>query len=1012
MSTPAAPPRPRAPIGRPGRVGESSKRADGVPKVRGEYEYSSDMNVEGMLFGATLRSPHPSALICALNIGPALAIPGVHAVLTHADVPGSKTYGMEVSDQPVLAIDQVRYQGEPVAVVAADHTETARRAVAAIEVEYEERAPLVDAEYALDADAPALHEGGNVLRHVPIRVGDPDGAHADVVVTGTYEVGMQDQAFLGPESGVAIPDGEGGIDLFVATQWLHVDHRQTALALGLQPEQVRMTNAGVGGAFGGREDVSMQIHACMLALHTGRPVKMVYNREESFFGHVHRHPCRMRYEHGATRDGKLVYVRARVVLDGGAYASSSRAVCTNAACFAVGPYVIPNARIDSYVAYTNNPPCGAMRGFGAVQVAFAHEAQMDRLAAALEMDPVELRIANALKQGDRMPTGQLIDHPAPVAELLERVRAMPLPPASAPGDLRELPGGVANTTHGEGVKRGIGYGIGVKNVGFSEGFDDFSTARVRLSIDEGESLVEVHTAACEVGQGLETILAQIARTELDVERVAVLPADTRIGSAGSTSASRQTYVTGGAVKAACEAVRARLGEREAADGEFVEETVTWRHRPTRPLDANGQGDAHVQFAFSAHRAVVDVDTELGLVRVVELATTQEVGRAMNPQQLEGQIEGGTAQGLGLALLEEIQVRDGKVLNPSFTDYLLPTVLDMPPMRIEVLEHPDPHAPYGLKGVGEPPNISTPPAVAAALRDATGRPITRIPVKPEQIVGLEPGAAPPPIPDLDQDEFVARYGALYEHSPWVAERAWRERPFDSAIALRRAFERIVAAATKQERLDLLRAHPELGARGTAREELTRASADEQAAAGLDRPDSLGDDPLERLNAEYRERFDFPFIVCVREHTRESLLAWGRERLAREHDEEARDRARRGPQDRRAAAGGPGGMISTHVLDTALGRPAAGVAVTLERRGDAGSWDPLGEPATTDADGRVRELAPDATPGEYRLTFATRAYFAGRASFYPEVAVTFTIEQAEHHHVPLLLSPYGYSTYRGS
>jgi len=441
----------------------------------------------------------------------------------------------------------------------------------------------------------------------------------------------------------------------------------------------------------------------------------------------------MRYEHGATRDGKLVYVRARTVLDGGAYASSSTAVCANAACFACGPYNVPNARIDAYVTYTNNPPCGAMRGFGAVQVAFAHEAQMDKLAAELGIDPVQLRIANAMKPGDLMPTGQVVPEPAPVAELLERVRAMPMPPDVRADDLRELPGGVSNTTHGEGVKRGVGFAVGFKNVGFSEGFDDYSTARVRLSMDGGEPLVEVHTAAAEVGQGIVTVQAQIARTELGVERVKVLTPDTRVGSAGSSSASRQTYVTGGAVKAACEAVRERW---EAGEELPIEETIEWRHKPTYPLDEGGQGDAHVQFAFSAHRAVVDVDTELGLVRVVELATAQEVGKAMNPQALEGQIEGGSAQGLGLALLEEIQVKDGKVLNASFTDYLLPTILDMPPVRIEVLEHADPVAPYGLKGVGEPPNISTPPAVAGALRAATGRPLPRIPVRPEHIVGLQ------------------------------------------------------------------------------------------------------------------------------------------------------------------------------------------------------------------------------------------------------------------------------------
>jgi xanthine dehydrogenase D subunit len=739
MSAPTIPARPaeRRDVQRPGKVGTSTTRIDAVPKVRGEFAYSSDLHVDGMLWGATLRSPHPRADIWSVDVSKALAMPGVHAVLTHEDIPGRKTYGMEVADQPVLAWKTVRYQGEPVAIVAADDPETARRAAKAIAVEYEVLEPVTDAEAAMSPSAPQLHLSGNVLRHLRINHGDPD-ATADVVVTGEYEVGMQDQAFLGPESGLAIPDGEGGVELHIATQWLHIDRDQVAESLGLPPEKVRLSMGGVGGAFGGREDLSMQVHACMLALHTGRPVKIVYNREESFFGHVHRHPCRMRYEHGADREGNLVYVRARIVLDGGAYASSSTAVVSNAACFAAGPYAVPNARLDAYVTYTNNPPCGAMRGFGAVQVAFAHEAQMDKLAQALGMDPVELRIRNAMYAGSLMPTGQVVPTPAPVAELLERLRTMPLPPAAqaGPRDIRELPGGASNTTDGEGVVRGVGYAVGFKNVGFSEGFDDYSTARVRLERDADGHLAEVHTAAAEVGQGVVTVQAQIARTELGVERVVVRNADTQVGSAGSSSASRQTYVTGGAVKAACEAVRERWeAHGELAVGEFIEETVEWRHKPTYKLDGDGQGDAHFQFAFSAHRAVVDVDVELGLVRVVELATTQEVGKAMNPQALEGQIEGGSAQGLGLALLEEIQVKDGKVMNASFTDYLLPTILDMPPVRMELLEHADPDAPYGLKGVGEPPNISTPPAVAAALRDATGRALTRIPVRPEHLVGL-------------------------------------------------------------------------------------------------------------------------------------------------------------------------------------------------------------------------------------------------------------------------------------
>jgi OHCU decarboxylase len=884
--------RERPEIQRPNRVGITTTRSDAIPKVKGEFEYSSDMGMEGMLWGATLRSPHPRADIWAIDIAAALAIPGVHAVLTHTDVPGAKLYGMEVADQPVLAINHVRFQGEPVAIVAADHPETARRAADAIAVEYEVLEPLTDAERAMAPDAPELHPDlpdtprwhgtGNVLRHLRINHGDPD-AQADVVVTGEYEVGMQDQAFLGPESGLAVPDGEGGVDLYIATQWLHIDQRQVAESLGLPPEKVRLTLGGVGGAFGGREDLSMQIHACMLALHTGRPVKMSYSREESFYGHVHRHPCRMRYEHGATRDGRLVYVRARVVLDGGAYASSSTAVCANAACFACGPYDLPNARIDCYVVYTNNPPCGAMRGFGAVQVAFAHEAQMDRLAAAVGIDPVELRLRNAMAPGSGMPTGQLITAPAPVAELLQRVRDMPMPSDEAGG----LPGGISNATRGEGIRRGVGYAVAFKNVGFSEGFDDYSTARVRLSLDEGEPLVEVHTAAAEVGQGILTVQAQIARTELGVERVAVLDADTRVGSAGSSSASRQTYVTGGAVKAACEAVRERLAalaaergvEPEPAavleEGEAIEETIDWRHRDTHPLDENGQGDAHVQYAFSAHRAVVDVDTELGLVRVVELATAQEVGRAMNPQALEGQIEGGSAQGLGLALLEEIQVRDGVVLNASFMDYLLPTILDMPPMRIEVLEHADPEAPYGLKGVGEPPNISTPPAIAAALRAATGRELRRIPVRPEHIVGLDGD---------DEQAFVARYGAVFERSAWVARGAWRHAPFASVEGLHAAMVQAVHDAPRDQQIELIRAHPELAGREAAAGELTDASTREQASAGLDRLTAAELARWSALNVDYRERFGFPLVVCVREHSKDSILAWAQERLAHDPEQE--------------------------------------------------------------------------------------------------------------------------------
>ena len=734
-------------------IGQSTGRPDGRLKVKGEFAYSSDLWADGMLWGTTVRSPHPYARIGGIDFAEALALRGVHAIQTHEDVPGRKTYGLEVPDQPVLAIDVVRYQGEPVAIVAADHPETARRAAELIEVDYEVLDPLVDMDLAVESDEPRLHEGGNVLRRIHVRHGDMAAAEqqAELVVRGDYELGMQDQAFLGPESGLATPSEDGGVELYVATQWLHVDLAQVAASLDLPPERVRITNAGVGGAFGGREDLSMQIHGCMLALHTGRPVKMVYSREESFFGHVHRHPARLRYEHGATNEGRLVYVRARIVLDGGAYASSSKAVCLNAATTAAGPYECPNADIDSYVVYTNNPPCGAMRGFGAVQTCFAYEAQMDKLAAAAGLDPVELRRLNAMETGTELPTGQAVDGPAPVGRLLEELAGLPLP-ATADGDrgavdLRELPGGVSNTTHGEGVRRGVGYAVGFKNVGFSGGFDDYSTARVLLSVASGEPQVEVHTAACEVGQGGIMVQAQIAREVLGVERVIVLPADTGVGNAGSSSASRQTWFTGGAVRDACEAVAAEARERaggaeltpallaELVSERPIEATREYRPRRTFPLDENGQGNAHLAFCFAAHRAVVDVDVELGLVRVVEIATAQDVGRAVNPLALEGQLEGGIAQGLGLALMEEIRLAEGRLENPSFTDYLIPTILDMPPLRCTILELGQPGSPYGVNGAAEAPTIASTPAIVAAIRAATGRELARVPVRPDHVVGL-------------------------------------------------------------------------------------------------------------------------------------------------------------------------------------------------------------------------------------------------------------------------------------
>lgn len=747
-------------------LGQSVDRPDGTPKVTGGFAFSSDLYARGMLWGRTLRSPHPAARIVSIDTSAAERIAGVATVITSSDVPGKPVYGLEHADQPVFASEVVRYQGEPVAAVAAEHPELAKRAIEAIEVEYEILEPLTDPDQAIEA--PSIHPDGNVIRHLPLRHGEVEVV-GDVVVEGTYELGMQDQAFMGPESGLAIPAEDGGVELFMSTQWLHVDRDQVAACLALPADQVRMTLAGVGGAFGAREDVSLQIHVCLLALRTNRPVKMVYNREESFFGHVHRHPARLWFRHHADRDGHLVKVEARLVLDGGAYASTSSAVIANAVCFATGPYRVPNAFIDGYAVRTNNPPCGAMRGFGVVQACFGHESQMDKLAAALGMDPVEVRLKNALATGDTLVTGQVITGTAPVREVIEAAIAHPLPPDPEPDDpLMALPGGSGLTAERSDVRRGVGFAVSIKNLMFSEGFEDDATAGVRLELDpNSQPLATVHSACAEVGQGFVTLAQQITRSSLGVDQVVLRAADTAIGSAGSTSASRQTWMSGGAVELACEAVRdelfARASQRsgilsdgeqpafELRDGQVVEvgggyaaplaelladgpieHVREHKHVRTEPLDENGQGNAHVSFAFAAHRAVVDVDPDLGLVRVVQIATGQDVGRALNPRAVIGQIEGGIAQGVGLAVMEEILVDGGEVRNPSFTDYLIPTALDMPEVVATLIEQPEPGAPFGAKGVGEPPTISSTPAVVSAIRQATGLALTRVPIRPEDI----------------------------------------------------------------------------------------------------------------------------------------------------------------------------------------------------------------------------------------------------------------------------------------
>ena len=727
-------------------VGESPMRPEGPDKATGNFAFASDLHADHMLWGALRRSEYAHAKVLRIDTAPALAMPGVRAVITQDDVVGRPIFGVLTPDQPVLADDTIRFWGEPIAVVAADDPKTAARAAAAIIVELEELEPLVDPEEADRLDL--------VFGRMRIRRGD-ESARGEVVVEGFYEVGQQDQAPLGTEAGLAVPDGEGGVDLWVTSQWIHSDRNQIVASLGLEPDQVRCHPPGMGGAFGAREDVSLHIHLAMLALRTGRPIKMNVNRAESFVSHVHRHPAKMWYRHEANRDGKLVRIEARLILDGGAYQSTTKQVLSNAAFFAVGPYALDYVTVDAAGTKTNNPPSGAMRGFGNVQTGFAAEMQMTRLANELGIDQLEFRRMNSLEHGDLLSTtGQPIIGSLPTKATINALEEIPLPQPTVNDDPRLRPGGTGLTTDAKNVKRGIGYAVSIKNLAFSEGYDDNAEARVVLT---GAGL-EIHTSACEVGQGLVTVCQQLARTATGIESAAVIWTDTsKIGSAGSTSASRQTQVSGGAVWQASQELRAEVLQRYNgddlsdegvwSDGKVVatldeicadgpiEKLVCFSHPPTTGTDENGQGSPHADFAIAAHRAVVDVDPELGLVKVVQVDTAQDVGKVLHPDALRGQLEGGTLQGVGLAIMEELVVENGKILNANFTDYLLPTFGDAPDVECRFIEEPSHWGPLGAKGAGEPPTISSTPAVVAAIADAIGRPLYRAPVRPQDIVGV-------------------------------------------------------------------------------------------------------------------------------------------------------------------------------------------------------------------------------------------------------------------------------------
>ncbi|MCP9945678.1 xanthine dehydrogenase family protein molybdopterin-binding subunit [Streptomyces somaliensis] len=741
-------------------LGAPLPSADAPAKAQGTFPYAADLWAEGLLWAAILRSPHAHARIRSIDTSAAAAMPGVRAVVTHADVPGDAAYGRTVADRPVFAADVVRHHGEAIAAVAADHPDAARLAAAAIIVDYEVLEPVTDPEQAFSA--PPLHPDGNLIRHIPLRFGDPD-VTGEVIVEGLYRIGRQDPAPIGAEAGLAVPRPDGGVEIYTASTDPHTDRDLAAACFGLPPEQVRIVVTGVPGAMGDREDPGFQIPLGLLALRTGAPVKLTATREESFLGHAHRHPTLLRYRHHADAEGRLVKVEAQILLDGGAYADASSDSLAAAVSFACGPYVVPHAFVEGWVVRTNNPPAGHVRGEGAMQVCAAYEGQMDKLAARLGLDPAELRMRNVLATGDLLPTGQTVTCPAPVAELLEAVRDHPLPPL--PVDAAEedwlLPGGPEGAGEPDAVRRGVGYALGMVHMLGAEGTDEVSTATVKV---EG-GVATVLCAAVETGQGFSTLARQIVQEVLGVEDVRVAPVDTDQPPAGPAAHGRHTWVSGGAVERAAKMVRTQLLQplahkfgmstellqiadgritsydgvlsttvAEALEGKELWATAQCRPHPTEPLDEAGQGDAFVGLAFCAIRAVVDVDVELGSVRVVELAVAQDVGRVLNPAQLAARIEAGVTQGLGAALTENLRTPRGLVRHPDLTGYALPTALDAPDIRIvKLVEERDVVAPFGAKAASAVPVVTSPAAIASAVRAATGRPVNRLPIRPQSAV---------------------------------------------------------------------------------------------------------------------------------------------------------------------------------------------------------------------------------------------------------------------------------------
>src|SRR6266498_1073062 len=729
-------------------MGQSVRRVDAMAKVKGEAVFASDMVMPGQTYMKMLMSHRAHAIVKRVDTAKAEVLPGVLTVLTSRDVPCNE-FGYYTCDQPVFCgpstkafTDRVRFVGDRVAAVVAETEAIAAKARDLIEVEYEDLPVVTDVEEAMSENAPILHPdvGSNTFGHHKLYNGDLEAGFraADVIIESVFNTPAQEHAFLQTESGLAYIDEDGRLAVVTTGQWGIKDRKQIAHALGLLEDQVRVIYPMTGGAFGGREDISVQIIVTLAALKlqgmgNPRPVKVVWSREESILGHCKRHPFRIFARWGATKDGRILAAEVKLLADGGAYKFTTSIVTSNAVINALGPYEIPNVKVDAYDVYTNNVPRGAFRGFGGPQAVYCAEQMVNKLAAALEMDPVELRMRNLAKEGSLQTTGAPFPPGVTIREVTQACAegaGWSLTPA---GWFLANPPTKIDLERPQ-TRRGLGFACTHKNVGFSYGYPESCTIGIDLYGDVEIERAVIRHGASEVGMGAHTVITQMAAEALDLpmEKIELISTDTsQVKDAGSVSASRMTFFIGNAIKeGAQKALEMWLGEERPV---HLDHTY-WPHQTTTPDPETGQCDPNVAYAYTANAAEVVVDVETGLVKIEKIYCAIDVGKAINPQQVIGQIQGGLVQSVGYAVMENFIEKDGQVLTPSLSTYLVPTVLDIPQeMNIMVLEIPDPRGPWGARGLGEVMNMCLVPAVTAAVHEATGVWFDHFPLTPEEVL---------------------------------------------------------------------------------------------------------------------------------------------------------------------------------------------------------------------------------------------------------------------------------------